>query len=919
MVIGDAKTSSFLSVLSSTASFSSTSVLSLELVYGSLVLCIDSYLDLMNFDVVGEIDVQGEFTKNSTLIKCSNSELIMNDLNVSNLNGQLYEISHDSTVVVSTSSFSSLNSGLTLIDIQNSRFNSTDMVIGDAKTSSFLSILSSTASFNSTLLQLIELSQGSLIFSTDSYLDLIDLDIVGEINNDLGSVFICHDFDSLVLSITSTIYIQSSNLFGCLIGDIFHFEITLSDSLVYFDNFAYSARITQLNLQNSVLFLNTNYLVVFRSIASDSESSIKGNDEYLNLQLIADRFSEFEECVSTHSWNLQFSFLYAHLIPIVVSITNFNSLTSTISTGSNSTVLRFEDVYAFSPDVDFFKIDFETLSVQYYYQTQLTLCPVILDSPRPPTLGGEVVVSGINLGRELLFFFSELVEVTSPYLPFNHSLITFYIGEGYGCHELEVKRSLDSMTSFFTFCYAGPVIHSSSPTSYSFTKYITFYGENLYPDASGLAVKFLNLTAECEIISVSHSQIVLEIINVCDISRPHFHILFELGSTDSNLFPMNLVFPPFSHDPVTLTPESFELMIEVELDLDLSRMATCNDIGIRDITAPTPSTVGFPSPTSMNVTFDVTGQDLFGFYFEISSHFFKLVEITVIGFFAQPLEFPCITNHLCLISICSTIANLDITNFIPQSGPLVTIDGYYYDLESACVDVEFFTHDFGQLEDLMICSVVTCNNITHLPIIASFDAVTPSKVLWNFNEVSETVFLFGNNFNSSEIDLWTMSLLVDGNSITINEVNFDSISFELTFSSIGVSVISFINQRNSAIPLFSIECGVFITISPVFFVNGKLSIISYYDYSSIFLNHDSEIITVDAGINPYSISTDFPYISFLSEVLSSSIDLDHLPYFIRVDVLHSFEIEFHDSNLNVSVWSTGQCFVHHSFQMAWFY
>ncbi|KAL0250807.1 hypothetical protein GEMRC1_000021 [Eukaryota sp. GEM-RC1] len=182
MVIGDAKTSSFLSVLSSTASFSSTSVLSLELIHGSLVLCIDSYLDLMNFDVVGEIDVQGEFTKNSTLIKCSNSELVMNDLNVSNLNGQLYEISHDSTVVVSTSSFSSLNSGLTLIDIENSKFNSTDMVIGDAKTSSFLSVLSSTASFSSTSVLSLELIHGSLVLCIDSYLDLMNFDVVGEID-----------------------------------------------------------------------------------------------------------------------------------------------------------------------------------------------------------------------------------------------------------------------------------------------------------------------------------------------------------------------------------------------------------------------------------------------------------------------------------------------------------------------------------------------------------------------------------------------------------------------------------------------------------------------------------------------------------------------------------------------------------------
>ncbi|KAL0251305.1 hypothetical protein GEMRC1_000518 [Eukaryota sp. GEM-RC1] len=284
MVIGDAKTSSFLSVLSSTASFSSTSVLSLELIHGSLVLCIDSYLDLMNFDVVGEIDVQGEFTKNSTLIKCSNSELIMNDLNVSNLNGQLYEISHDSTVVVSTSSFSSLNSGLTLINIENSKFNSTNMLIGDVKTSSFLSVLSSTASFSSTSVQPLELIHGSLVLCIDSYLDLMNFGVVGEV--DFQDEFTKNS--TLIKCSNSELIMNDLNVSN-LNGQLY--EIS-NDSTVVVSTSSFSSLnsgLTLIDIENSK-FNSTNMLIgdvktssflsVLSSTASFSSTSV------LSLELI---------------------------------------------------------------------------------------------------------------------------------------------------------------------------------------------------------------------------------------------------------------------------------------------------------------------------------------------------------------------------------------------------------------------------------------------------------------------------------------------------------------------------------------------------------------------------------------------------------------------------------------------------------
>ncbi|KAL0224089.1 hypothetical protein P9112_003479 [Eukaryota sp. TZLM1-RC] len=718
---------------------------------------------------------------------------------------------------------------------------------------------------------------------------------------EIGEFTCSTPFHPFITSSNSTIFVNDSFLTGCFYDNEFYFEFYATDSNVYLSNFPGKLAISGLYLTNSILNLNTNNPILIGFIES-SNSSIAGNDKFLNLEFIDPILNQLPECAPTSGLNIIFSFKYAELIDSFGVINLSNSLFYSFDLSINRFAVLIEDVYTKNRTLDYLEITLDFPFLYKRFQTRLVLCPPYIEFPKQlQTSGGIFEVDGEHLGRDKLIFISDSIDLTCLNFQISHSRISLFVPAGFGCHDVTFNRGQDQITTFMTFCFEPPRIFDVIPSEFSLHSSISIVGQNFYNNSNYVSLFFNNVEIHYAISEIDHNSILVNILNYCNISVSPLEITVNLSNYYSNIFQLSTAFPIFNQGAVFLTPFDSHLTIDFENIISLNSLASCNNM---DVESNVPINFTISNSATLTISFDIFGLDSFWFYLQFSDSLYRFFELTVIDFEAQPVDYMCIVDLECVIKICPSSSNSFISNYSPISDSFIEISNYYFNL--TCMVVELISSQATQSDYLWLCTNSVCLSIQDLPVIIKLDSITPSLVQYRFKEDVIDFVLVGVYLAYYGLDYWKKSIYLDDSPLGNVQISATAVSFVSKFSTIGSKSLKYCGFYNSCTELFKVNCQDFLTIVPVFFNNSELIIHSSFTYSSLTILVGNELVSIEPGYNSFFLSTEFSVIAFENTVKSVFINLD-LPQFLGLFSPLNFEINLDNVDVNFDLFSFTDC------------
>ncbi|KAL0216551.1 hypothetical protein P9112_008735 [Eukaryota sp. TZLM1-RC] len=845
----------------------------------------------------------------SPFVHITDSIVEFTNINVTELLGQFIS-ADNSYLIFNNSNFDTVSSVLPLISVVSSDLFSIDFYINNAELSALIESQCSSLEFLNANLEQIQLIEGNLFSTNSSFASFQNLSMQGNVFNSIPNVFICSNLNTILNFLNSSIEIHNSTLSGCLIDQVFSFDVFFQDSIIFFSKISHHLTFTDLNLEHSTLYLDTNYSTLINSLKIDSKSLILGNGKYLNLDFVFDRLDIIQECISTQSFLIDFEFLFAELIEEFIIIEPFHSEFISLSWWSNFSLLILENNFPISPSSSFIDITFSIplINVNQIYSQQL--CPPQISFPSSSTKGGFFSVNGTNLGHKPLFVSSTTIDLIVQSGPFKHDRFELLIPPGSGCHEVKVKRSLDNILTFWTFCYQAPFIESVMPNRFQLHDFIYINGSNFFINETLLDLSFGNSVIDFVVSVINHDQILLKISNLCNPTIGQVPLFIVISNQPSNVYFLDFEFTDYELLPSILFPLDHELSINLEMELDLTSLSSCNDM---EIAGNTPLNWTISPPTQLELTFSLIGIDIFQFIIHLSSDYFKLVEILVIDFAVDSLEYACLTNQICLMSISVNHDTIDVSKYKPVSGSsgLVVLDYLYTD--NNCVNVSVVFKDLNSNNDLSLCTNNYCNSFIHLPKILDFDSLLPNQVQFEYKHTEASLTLTGENFDQFDDEFWAKSFKFSSNHFKFSDIKANSLTITTFFDKVGNETLQYIGF-GQAIDIFSVVCDDFLEIPPVHFNNSQVVLFSRYTYSSLSLFVNNQIFSVFPGQNSMFLTTQALYIMYNNHIKSQLIKLDHIDEILLVNSLYQFQIDLLHQDLEVDLSTSNHCLISFSVQ-----
>ncbi|KAL0226220.1 hypothetical protein P9112_013544 [Eukaryota sp. TZLM1-RC] len=883
------------------------------------------------FTTSSSISISNSFLVNSDLLllEAVTSEVVFNSLNVSNCQSSLFInttlssvelnnviVNHSigrfllaqdtSEVVFRNVTFEKVTSDSPLIEVIDSNFFSVDFDVFNCEVYSLFDSLKSNSELIKTYLINLTLTGGNLLNIGQSYLELTQLEMVGYTFDGIPNVFTCKQQSYLINSINSTFTIIQSNLIGCLVDTILYFDLNFEDSTASFLNFLDYLALTRLLLLNSTIELNTNHSVLVRSIELDENSSISGKDKYLNLELMISELSTINDCVGTREWQIEFNFPFAELIEDFVLIHEYNSVSKNIFSSVDFLLISFKDNYAANSYLDYFEVHFSSPIIQFFHSKVLQLCSPHLSLPPTPTQGKELLLNGTNLGHDLLLISSSTINFI-PDSPINHETIAVIVPPGAGCHDVEVKRSLDTIVVFMTFCFQSPSIDFAQQNPYKLEEFVVIYGNNFYDSPALVEVELQNSTFLHSLASINHTVIVFKIENICNLSFSNVPIVITIGGQVSNTYQLGMNFPTYITSSHLLNPFDEDISLTLNQDITFNTLSQCNDI---ELVGNVPLNWTIAGPTEFELNFDLAGVDSLQLLVQFSKNFVQLIEVPVVDFYVLPTDYICITNQICIIKVCVLFDNVDLHDYFPIGDGNILITDYEF-AESGCMLINLVVKRESNEASLQLCSESLCNTLQGLPKVVTIDSLSPSLVQWEYKTTDVSITLTGENIDFYNNSLWENSFLFGGKVIDFSIQGPTSVTFTFEFTSMGNQSLQYIGF-GSVVELFTINCDDFLVIVPSYFLQSELIIYSRFSQSYLELSHGNEILQISAGENSLITQKEGNSIFLNSRTVSEMIELGHISRVIKVNVSYNCSITFPHSDTYFEIKSLSKCFVKYS-------
>ncbi|KAL0226164.1 hypothetical protein P9112_013488 [Eukaryota sp. TZLM1-RC] len=883
------------------------------------------------FTTNSSISISNSFLVNSDfiLLEAVTSEVVFNTLNVSNCQSSLFInttlssvelnnviVNHSigqfllaqdtSEVVFRNVTFEKVACDSPLIEVIDSNFFSVDFDVFNCEVHSLLNSLKSNSELIKTYLTNLTLINGNLLNLDQSYLELTQLEMVGYTFDGIPNVFTCNQQNYLINSINSTFTIIQSNLIGCLVDTILYFDLNFTDSTASFLNFFDHLALTRLSLLNSTIELNTQHSVLVSSIELDEKSTILGKDKYLNLELMVDELSTIDECVGTREWQIEFNFHFAELIEDFVFIHEYNSASKNIFSSVDFLLISFKDNYAANSSLDYFEVHFSSPIIQFFHKKGFQLFSPDLSLPPTPTQGKELLLNGTNLGHDLLLLSSSTINFI-PDSPINHEIIAVIVPPGAGCHDVEVRRSLDNIVVFMTFCFEPPSIDFAKQNPYKLEEFVVIYGNNFFDSPDLVEVELQNSTFLYSLTSINHTVIVLKIENICNLSFSNVPIVITIGGQVSNTYQLGMNFPTPIASSHLLNPFDEEISVTLNQDITFNTLSQCNDI---EVVGNVPLNWTIAGPTEFELIFDLAGVDSLQLLVQLSKNFMQLIEVPVVDFYVLPTDYICITNQICIIKVCVLFKNVDLHDYFPIGDDNVLITDYEFD-KSGCMLINLVVKRESNEASLQLCSESLCNTLQGLPKVVTIDSLSPSLVQWEYKTTDVSITLTGENFDFYNNSLWEHSFLFGGKVIDFSIQGPTSVTFTFEFTSMDNQSLQYIGF-GSVVELFTINCDDFLVIVPFYFLQSELIIYSHFSQTYLELSYGNEILQINAGENSLITQNEGNSLFLNSRTVSEMIELGHISRVIKVNVSYNCSITFPHSDTYIEIYSLSKCFVKYS-------
>ncbi|KAL0226128.1 hypothetical protein P9112_013452 [Eukaryota sp. TZLM1-RC] len=334
--------------------------------------------------------------------------------------------------------------------------------------------------------------------------------------------------------------------------------------------------------------------------------------------------------------------------------------------------------------LDYFAVHFSSPIIQFFRTTVLQMCSPQLTLPPTPTQGKELIVNGTNLGHDLLLLSSSTINFI-PDSPINHETIAVVVPPGVGCHDVEVKRSLDTIVEFTTFCFEPPSIDFAKQNPYKLEEFVVIYGNNFFDSPDLIEVDLQNSTFLYSLTSINHTVIVLKIENICNLSFNNVPIVITIGGQVSNTYQLGMNFPTYITSSQLLNPFDEEFFLTLNQDITFNTLSQCNDI---EVVGNVPLNWTIADPTEFELNFDLAGVDTLQLLVQLSKNYMQLIEVPVVDFYVLPTDYICISHRICIIKVCVLFENVDLHDYFPIGDGNILIFDYEF-AGSGCLLINF--------------------------------------------------------------------------------------------------------------------------------------------------------------------------------------------------------------------------------------
>ncbi|KAL0216494.1 hypothetical protein P9112_008678 [Eukaryota sp. TZLM1-RC] len=830
------------------------------------------------------------------------SSFKFNNAIVNNSIGQFLLAQDSSEAVFENVTFEQVDSPKPLIEVMDTGFFAIEFLAWNSVFFSLFQSKYSSCALLRTSLTDISLVNGRLLDIDQSFFEIIQSELLGSDFEGISNVFTCLSDNSLIKSVNSTLNFQNSTIASCFFDGNLQFELALYDSTAYFLDFPNILTLTKLSLYNSTIDFNTKQPILIGSI-SKQNSSITGSDMYLNMDLVVETLEEFQSqhCLPTQKATIDFNFTNAELIEEFVNIQVFNALSESLVSRTNYFSFTVLDIHSVTSLIDYITIDLSSLAIQFLFQLQLPLCPPYLEDFQVPTQGQHVTVSGKHLGHSEMNIFSSTIKISVVDQPINHDHVALAISSGAGCHQFEINRSPDNITSFFSFCFEPPIIHYVTPDPLQLQNILNIHGSNFYNNQSLVDSFFGNINLDFTVVFIDHFNIIFEIHNICNLSLSKVPISVSVANQISNVFDLAVSFPSIEYEPYFLTPSVGEISLSLQINLNLTTLSLCNDIMV-DGNVPLEWDIADFSIFTLDL--ELSGIDYLQLFVQLSSSFSQLIHIPVIDFAVQPSAYLCLTNQICNITICISSDSVDINQYHPLGGNNLLILDFSYS-DKGCISISLVFQIIDANSDLQLCNSIFCNKITEIPPVIQVNSLNPQQIQWQGRPTTATLVLSGLNFGHYSSQFILKSMSFHSVPFEIVEVNPYSIVYDVIFEEFRRELFQY-HSYNTTIDLFIVACDNFISIPPISFVDSEVILFSNLTYS-VSLLVGNEIFEVSTAQNSLLVHNAENFSIGNYAVETNLIRISHFPNVVLITSNYTLDLDLIYSNLDISAFCFNDC------------
>ncbi|KAL0207813.1 hypothetical protein P9112_012441 [Eukaryota sp. TZLM1-RC] len=642
--------------------------------------------------------------------------------------------------------------------------------------------------------------------------------------------------------------------------------------------------IDELVSDGSTFNFNTGQLCVISNV-SESNSLFTGADPYIfqDEQVFDVDINYGSSCCPTENCRIIIPFDYAWSVNDYLDVEVIGTQHFDLYKDGQKFDLLLSNIWGVDEQFNSILFNF-TVNNQFVLTSfQFSLCPfTIMESSKPPTIGGPVIFSGVNFGSSLhpIYVTVDLLNITLNSVDFDHYSITFDVPLFSGCHNVTFYPTSRPNTEF-EFCYQIPVISSLSPPLVPFSSDIVVSGFNL-GDLLHFDLYISNTSFDFEPFTVSFSYAILRLIFVCT-SSPKLNVAVVIGNQFSNFVEVELIAPSFKVFPSILPNSGGMITIEGN---SFSKLFESGCLQHADVICSDGLVYFEPSRNHFDrISIGIYQLDELTEIVDCTVSFIPTINesfsIRIANIEAFPIEGVCFVDTECNVLLATVEGELDFTTLYPQVKEDSSMRIVSYIGHSNYSEVTFLP--FTTKADLELCSNVSisCFSISNFPDIAEVISISPSRVMYFGPTTTTCVEITGTNFNNYLN--FDNSFAISDFSITTSKVDAITVSAcvtELLIGSYQLSTRSILSSSETDITIEILDP----LDLPTLFTNSRAHI--FFDSPS---SVQIEISTLNFLINP---GFNFLNLETLNECpVTIQVGDGSNSRLVLVDCIDSFEIQ----------------------------